>query len=100
MPLSGLRPTIAGSPNHPAETDSLSYGLRIRFQLLSPPSPLAEAQVPPPRSLTTQLLSTSRGMAPRGGDSHPADKTSSRTHDCFASLAMTDVALGERTRVS
>ena len=32
-------------------------------------------------------------MAPRGGDSHPADKTSSRTHDCFASLAMTVKAL-------
>src|ERR1700733_2353601 len=31
-------------------------------------------------------------MAPCGGDSHPADKTSSRTHDCFASLAMTERA--------
>src|SRR5271167_2189000 len=33
-------------------------------------------------------------MAPCGGDSHPADKTSSRTHDCFASLAMTGSQMG------
>ena len=53
-------------------------------------------QIPPPRALTTQLLSASHGMAPRGGDSHPADKTSSRTHDRFA-CARNDEA-GSATR--
>src|SRR5271167_4979892 len=47
---------------------------------------------PAPRQFTTQLLSASHGMAPCGEDSHPADKTSSRTHDRFASLAMTERA--------
>jgi hypothetical protein len=45
----------------------------------------------PPRLAATRLLSASRGMAPRGGDFHPADKASSRTHDRFAPLAMTVV---------
>src|ERR1700678_1343493 len=53
----------------------------------SPPRLPPHERKPRPRdSCTTQLLSASHGMAPCGGDLHPADKTSSRTHGCFAAL--------------
>src|SRR5271169_5350032 len=70
--LSGLRPTIAGSPHHPAETDSSTYGLRIRLLLLPTPSPTAGARTPPGRQLNDAVTlgftwygSMRRGLAPR-----------------------------------
>jgi hypothetical protein len=65
---SRLRHHSAGSPRVHAESDSYSYRLAIRLQLLPTP-PLGDA-VAFGYTVTTHY----------GGDLHPADKTSSRTH--------------------
>jgi len=68
-PSLGLRLGIAGSPQQSAESGSLSYGLLLRFQLLST-SPRDDA-------VTFSFIATTYNRA----DFHHADKASSRTHD-------------------
>ena len=65
---SRLRHRLAGSPRVHAESDSFSYGLTFRLQLL--PNPPHGDAVAFGYTVTTN----------HGGDLHPTDKASSRTH--------------------
>ena len=61
------------------------------------PHPVSRRRSANPARATVERRSYSRlhmVWLHAAGTSHPADKTSSRTHDCFASLAMTDRELG------
>ena len=74
---SRLRHAIAGSPRDPAESGSSSYGLSLHLQLLPTP--------PHGDAVTFDYWATTHP----GADFHRANRASSRTHDCFAALAMT-----------
>ena len=63
-----LRQTPVGSPTCHTESDSLSYGLPIRFQLLSTP----------PRGDAVTFSYNAMAYADR--DFHPADKLPSWAH--------------------
>jgi hypothetical protein len=75
-----LRHGIADSPPCPAESDSLSYGLPFRFQLLSTP-------------FHNDAVTFSYGvMAYADRDFHPVDKLPLWAHDTGIHAGMTVLA--------
>jgi hypothetical protein len=82
--LFGLRPAIASSSSHPAESSSFSCGPPVRFRLLPTP----------PRD--DAVTFSYRALAYPGTDFHRADAAPSRAHDCHgpSGLAMTRMCSG------